>query len=180
MALVDHVSDVVLGEHWIAIGEGRRAESFDKQPPLAAWGKAGQDAAAGQRPNVRGFTASTAKPFRDNLERTAIKVVAGKGIQRSRIKRGNQFQGRFRVNETVESTKASTTIRPDKIHETFLGLELGRGNQYLFVRGLVAEAVDKALAAFTNIALEGAVAKGNKRDLKAVKARSKGGKVYGV
>lgn len=180
VALVDHISDVVMAEHHGAITEGERADGSGKQPPLASWGQAGINAAEGKRPNIRGVTGSTAKPFADNIERTAIKAK-GSSFSRSRMKQGNQFQ-RFRVNETVESTKASTTIRPDKMHENFLGLEADkRGIGYFFVGGKVAEAVDKALAAFTGLALEGVVAKGRKREIKAINARTRKGKgkVYG-
>jgi hypothetical protein len=180
IALVDHISDVVLAEHWAAIGEGERADGSGKQPPLADWGKAGKDAAAGLRPNVRGLTAETSKPFRDNLERTAIKSK-GSSFNRSRTKQVGLFQ-RIRVNETVEATRASTTIRPDKVHESFMGLEYDkRGNQFLFVGGKVSEAVDKAIAAFTGLALDGVVAKGRKREIKAIKARTREGrgKAYG-
>ncbi len=189
-ALADHISDVVMAEHLHAIQEGRRAESYEKQPELAAYGTQGKRAAEGQRPNIRGMTGSTAKPFAENIERTAIKI-SGRSLNRSRVGQGNQFQ-RFRVNETVEATRAKTTIRPDRIHESFMGLEYDeRGNQFFFVTGLVAEAVDAALAAFTGHAIDGVVAKGNKRELKAAKARTKGqaaaakargysGKAYGV
>jgi hypothetical protein len=180
VALVDHISDVVMAEHHGAIGEGERADGSGKQPPLASWGKAGKDAAAGQRPNVRGLTAETSKPFRDNIERTTIKVK-GASLNRSRAKQVGLFQ-RIRVNETVEATKASTTIKPDKVHESFMALEYDkRGNQFFFVNGKVAEAVDKALAAFTDLALDGVVAKGRKRVIKAIKARTREGrgKAYG-
>lgn len=172
VALVDHISDVILGEHYLAITEGRRAEGPEKQPALVEWGKAGRDAKAGARPNVRGYTGSTAKPFADNLERSPIKV-SGKARTRSRVVQGNQFQ-RFVVNETVEGTRAKTTIRPDKIHETFMALEEKRGNQFLFVTGYVSEAVDRALASYLGLALDGALAKGDKRERKAAKARSRG------
>jgi hypothetical protein len=180
VALVDHISDVVMAEHHGAITEGERADGSGKQPPLASWGQAGIDAAQGKRPNIRGVTASTTKPFADNIERTAIKVK-GSSFSRSRPKQVGLFQ-RIRVNETVEATKASTTIRPDQIHESFMGLEYEkRGNAFFFVGGKVAEAVDKALAAFTGLALEGVVAKGRKREIKAINARTRKGKgkVYG-
>lgn len=174
VALVDHVSDVVMAEHWHAIGEGRRAGDMEQQAPLAAYGKAGRDAAEGKRPNVRGLTAATAKPFRDNIERTAIRV-SGKTLARSRLKAGGgALKGQtFRVNETVEATKAKTTIRPDRIHDTFMGLEVDRKHQFFFVTGGVADAVDKALAAYTDIALEGALKAGDRRELKAKKARTR-------
>lgn len=178
-ALADHISDVVMAEHWHAIGEGRRADGYTKQPPLAAWGQAGQDAAEGKRPNIRGLTADTSKPFRDNIERTAIKI-SGRSLNRSRVKVGNQFQGKFRFNETVESTRARTTIQPDRIHASFMGLEYDkRGNQWFFVKGLVAEAVDKALAAFTGLALEGVVAKADKRERLAGNAKTRTGSMRG-
>jgi hypothetical protein len=174
VALVDHISDVVMAEHWHAIGEGRRAGDMEAQPKLATWGRAGRDAAEGRRPNVRGFTASTAKPFRDNIERTAVKI-SGKKLQRSRLVAGTRaLKGQtFRANETVEATRAKTTIRPDRIHESFMALELERGNDFFFVTGGVADAVDKALAAYTNIALDGALKAGDRRELKAKKARTR-------
>lgn len=174
VALVDHVSDVVMAEHWHAIGEGRRAGDLEQQAPLKAWGKAGRDAAEGKRPNVRGLTSSTAKPFRDNIERTAIKV-SGKTLNRSRLKAGSgALRGQtFRVNETVEATKAKTTIRPDRVHETFMGLEVDRKNQFFFVTGAVADAVDKAMVAWTRIALDGALKAGDRRELKAKKAKTR-------
>lgn len=174
VALVDHISDVVMAEHWHAIGEGRRAGDLEQQAPLKAWGKAGRDAAEGKRPNIRGLTAATAKPFRDNIERAAIKV-SGKAFNRSRLKAGSgSLRGQmFRVNETVEATRAATTIRPDRIHENFMGLEEQRRHQFFFVTGAVADAVDKALAAYTSIALEGALKAGDRRELKAKKAKTR-------
>lgn len=174
VALVDHVSDVVLAEHHHAITEGRRAGDMDQQAPLNPLGKAGRDAAEGSRPAIRGYTGRSTKPFADNIERTAIKV-SGKKLKRSRLKQGaGSLRGQtFRVNETVEATRAKTTIRPDKLHESFMGLELERGHQFFFVNGGVADAVDKALAAYTNVALEGALAAGDKRELKAKQARTR-------
>jgi hypothetical protein len=174
VAICDHISDVVMAEHWHAIGEGRRAEGPEKQPELAKFGRQGREAAEGKRPDVRGYTGRSMKPFRDNIERTPIKVKA-RSLNRSTVREGaGALAGqRFVVNETVEATRASTTIRPDKLHESFMGLEEGRGNQFFFVTGFVAEAVDKALAVLMGYGLEGALAKGDKRERKAAKAKTR-------
>lgn len=172
VALVDHVSDVVMAEHWHAIGEGRRAEGPELQPKLAAFGEQGKRAAAGKRPDVRGFTGLTQTPFRDSIARSPIKVRA-KNVSRSRVQRQRFGDAGFIVNETVEGTKASCTIRPDKLHESFLALELKRGNTFFFVNGYVAEAVDKALAAWVGAGLDGVLQKADKRERKAGRARTK-------
>jgi hypothetical protein len=173
VALVDHVSDVIMAEHHHAIGEGRQADGQNVQPPLADYGRAGRDAAEGKRPKARGYTGKTAKPFRDNIERSAIKVK-GKQRNRSRIKQGSgALRGQsFLVNETVEGTKATTTIRPDKIHANFLALEDKRGIRYFYVKGMVADAIDRAVAKWADVALEGALKQADKRDRKARKAKT--------
>lgn len=173
VALVDHVSDVVLAQHYHAIGEGLQADESAPQPPLAAWGQAGRDAAEGRRPDVRGVTGLSSKPFRDNLERTAIKVK-GKQISRSRFMRQRFGESGFIVNETVEGTRASTTIQPDRIHRNFVAIEAQKRQiQYLYVGGMVSEMVDRALAAWLDVGLEGVLAKADKRDRKALRSKTR-------
>ena len=54
-----------------------------------------------------------------------------------------------------------------------MGLEVERGNQFFFVNGYIAEAVDKALIAWTNIALVGGLKKADRRERKAAKAKTR-------
>lgn len=168
VALVDHLSDVILAEHWHAIGEGRRADGSNLQPPLADYGRAGREAAEGVRPDVRGFTGSSQKPFRDNIERTAIKV-RGAAVRRS----VQASKGAPVVNEAIAGTRASTRIQPDKLHRNFLKFEARRGNKFIHSGGYILRLVDEALGSWLGVAIDGVLEKADKRDRKARRAKTK-------
>ena len=171
VALCDHISDVIMAEHWHAIGEGRQADGQGVQPELKSFGRQGREAAEGKRPNIRGFTGRPNKPFRDNIERSAIKVKS-KALNRSRLKKQRFGVTGFIVNETVQGTRATCTIRPDKIHAAFLAREAKRGVRYFYVKGMVADAIDRALATWIGVALEGALKKADQRERRARKAKT--------
>lgn len=172
VALVDHVSDVVIAEHWHSIGDGRLADGSNTQRPLAGYGRAGRDAAEGRRPPVRGFTGRPKYPFRDNILRRPIRTKGVK-LNRSIVKRQRFGENGFVVNQTVEATRATTTIEADRRHANFLALEAKRGVQYFFVGGYIAHLLDRALAAWLDVALAGALKKGDRRERRASKAKAR-------
>ncbi len=174
VALVDHISDVVMAEHWHAIGDGRRADGSGEQPPLNPRGVSGRRAEEGQRPDVRGYTGLSTTPFRDNIERSAIRV-RGRAVRRSRITQGvRALAGQvFEVLDEAEGTRASARIVPDRVHRGWLKFEARRGIAYFFVSDYMGRLVDEAVEAFFGVAMKGLLLKGSKREAKAAKARTK-------
>lgn len=166
-ALVDHVSDVVLSEHHEAIRSGRRADGSGLQPKLNPRGTQGRRAEEGQRPNVRGYTGLTVKPFSDEIRRTAIKVKAGPTLRRTTVKLG------LRLRTKSPTVRAKTTIEPAPIHRGWLGTEAGRGVEYFYVGGLVEHMVDLAVSQWLDVGIEGALKAADRRDRRARNARSR-------
>ena len=146
-SLADLVSDVVLQEHLQAVQAGVRSDSGAPQPSLDPKGQQGARAAKGERPNKRGFTGLTTKPFAENLERTPIKV-------RARSRRGG-------------GVKASTKIQADPIHRGWLATEAGRKVRYLYAGGFVTKLVGKALLVWSGFAMLGTLKKPDKSGRKA-------------
>jgi hypothetical protein len=154
---LDHVSDGVLTEHLFAVQDGAKADGSGLQAPLSPRGKQGRFAAAGQRPNKRGFTGRTTRPFADNLERAPIKV--------------NKRPVKLKVG--TEGTRAKTSIRPDPLHRGFVGFEERRGHEYFFADGPILRTVDKALEQWLELAVDGTLKRAKKKTRKAKKSKSR-------
>ena len=167
VALVDHVSDAVLGEHYDAIVSGRKADGSQPQPPLLRRGTQGRKAAAGERPDIRGYTGRTTTPFGANLTRTPVKVVKKAPV----FRRTDQRLGMLIASE-VEGVRAKTTIEPDPIHLGWLSTEAGRGVEYFYVGGVVEHLVDLAIAQWLDVGIDGALAAADKRERRAKKSKS--------
>lgn len=174
VALVDHISDVVMAEHWHAIRDGRRADGSGDQPPLDPRGVAGRRAIDGQRPAVRGYTGLSATPFSDNIGREPIKV-SGKVVRRTRVVQGvRALAGQtFKVLDEAQGTRAKTKIVPAKIHKGWLGFEARRGIAYFYVKDFMGRMVDEAIEAYFKVGMSGLLLLGAKRERKAAKARAK-------
>ncbi len=157
VAAADHISDAVLTDHLFSVQDGLKADGSALQPKLKAFGAQGQQAAEGQRPNIRGFTGRTTKPFSDNLERAPIKVS----------------RRAVRTSVGTEGTRAKTRIRPDKLHRGFVAFEAGRGHQYLYAGGSVLRTVDKALTQLLGVMIDGTLKRADRRMRKAKRSKSR-------
>lgn len=145
--LVDHLTDLVLAEHREAIRAGRRADG-GTQAPLSSTSSEGRAAAAGRRPNVRGYTGRTKEPFSDELRRAEIK--AG-GRARS--------QSSGTINVLPVPTAARGVIEPSPTHQNWLEEEAARGIFYLYVGGAIARLVAEASGQWLDVATDGALAR---------------------
>lgn len=173
--LLDHVTDVMMAQHLESIVSGQRADGGGSQKPLVRGGQQGRLAAEGIRPDARGFTGRSIRPFGPNIVRKEIRVLQKPvTFQRSVERLGIRFR------EKIEGTKAKTSIQPDPIHLGWLVTEGDRGVEYFYVDGLISRLIDMALAQWLGVALDGALKVGDKRERKASKAKHAPTRIFGV
>lgn len=138
-ALAD-VSEELLRHHARSIAAGLDPATGQPVRPLNPQGKAGQDARAGKRPDIRGIARTDGRDLASQLTRTKIKG------------RGNAKLGKGRVG-----TSATCSIKGGTGgHARYLEKALAEdGIEHLAVDGKAAEVIDKALDAWVDKALQG-------------------------
>jgi hypothetical protein len=185
--IVDHVRDLIIAIHEEAIKAGQKADGSGPQPPLGRWvytnkAKTNLRGRVKERKSMhRGYSTGH---FVENLTASKITVSGKRYKARSILDTGKTGPGRRAVGPRMSSsphgkpiygTRAVTKIAlpwrapDDLVRVKWLGQELARGNEFLFVEGLVEEMVDQAVEQVIDVAF----IEGGSRDARMGELRAK-------
>lgn len=138
--LLAYVSEALHAHHVDSIKRGVRADGMGPQPALEPRGTQGHLARRGIRPNLRGVnkfdSRSKGTMFHEKLTRTTIKG------------RANANYGKGKIGNA-----ARCEIKPGLgAHSLWLADDPG---EYLFVEGVAANVIDRAVSEWLDMALKG-------------------------